>query len=653
MTSFSRWRALSALPLALLLVAAPANAQALDDLGDLLQDLLPGAPDSEETSPAETASGLPVGVPSVRMSGSGWGHSVGMSQFGARAQAQAGRSAAQILSHYYPGVDVGTSGSVDPGTEVRVELFDGRVNGDDAAQMRLAARGRTGAAAPTTAATVRMGFDRGERALPPPTQAWTLARDSGEFVLRDADGNELERAPGPVRLAIAPPGGTNPGLLCLPQRGCSASDLAGTFQWGQVTVAWDDAEQRMRPILHVPIEGYLRGLAEMPSAWEPAALQAQAITGRTYASRRLGTAAAWHLDTTPRTQAYSGFAKEGGAGGGNWVAAVDATARQVLTYQGRLAEAYYSSSHGGRSENVQDSWAFSSSTSAYPYLRSVDDPWSNSADNPYASWTATVSNAEFVRAVRDETGLERIASVNVRDRTEGGTPRTLDVRGWTAAGERVTRAFTGEKNAGAALRMRWPIRDGQPFMRSQQVRSFSVSSFTDDDGSAHEFNIWAIAERKVTEGCTAADPSRYCPSTMVTRAQMATFLARALNLRIDPDEPDRFRDIAGNPHRAAINAIAREGITGGCNADGTLFCTSNAVTRDQMASFLTRGFALPAGSDRRFTDVPANSPHRDAINRVAARGITAGCAADRYCPRDPVTRGQMASFVARALGVGW
>jgi hypothetical protein len=122
---------------------------------------------------------------------------------------------------------------------------------------------------------------------------------------------------------------------------------------------------------------------------------------------------------------------------------------------------------------------------------------------------------------------------------------------------------------------------------------------------------------------------------------------------VDANEPDRFRDIAGNPHRAAINAIAREGISGGCNADGTLFCARNGVTRDQMASLLSRGFNLPGAGDQGFTDVPASSPHRDAINRVAARGITAGCAANRFCPRNVVTRGQMASFLARGLGEGW
>ncbi|MEX0658959.1 MAG: SpoIID/LytB domain-containing protein [Egibacteraceae bacterium] len=650
MTFRSRWRALTAVALALMLVAAPAGAQPQGGIGDLLDDLL--GRDTPDLAPAPSTE-LPGRFPNVTMRGSGWGHSVGMSQYGARAQAQAGRSAPQILAHYYPGVAVGTAGSVDPGTEVRVELFDGRVDGDGAREVRVATRGRTGGASPTSAATIRLGPGQAERALPAPAGAWTLAQDGGAFVLRDAGGAELERGPGPVRLGIAPPAGANPGVLCLPQRGCSAGDLAGAFQWGHVTVVWDGAANRMRPILAIPMELYLRGLAEVPSMWETAALQAQAIAGRTYASRRVASGAPWHLDTTPRTQAYAGWAKEGGAGGSNWVAAVTSTTQQVVTHEGRLAETYYSSSHGGRTENVQDSWAFSATTTDYPYLRSVDDPWSRGAGNPYVSWTAQVSNTEFVRAVADQTGVAHIASIGVRDRTPGGTPRSLAVRGWTDDGERVTRTFSGDKNAGATLRMRWPVRDGQPFMRSQQLRAFSVSPFTDDDGSPHEFSIWALAERGVTQGCDAADPARYCPRATVTRAQMAAFLARALGLDADPHASDRFTDIARNPHRAAINALARAGITGGCNAGGTRFCPARGVTRDQMASFLTRGFELSGARDHGFTDVPASSPHRDAINAVAARGITAGCAADRYCPRDAVTRAQMASFLARALGGGW
>lgn len=71
-----------------------------------------------------------------------------------------------------------------------------------------------------------------------------------------------------------------------------------------------------------------------------------------------------------------------------------------------------------------------------------------------------------------------------------------------------------------------------------------------------------------------------------------------------------------------------------------------------MASFLTRAFKLAGGDPGRFNDI-ASSVHRDAIGSVAGAGITTGCSTDRYCPGEPVTREQMASFLARAQGYGW
>lgn len=165
-------------------------------------------------------------------------------------------------------------------------------------------------------------------------------------------------------------------------------------------------------------------------------------------------------------------------------------------------------------------------------------------------------------------------------------------------------------------------------------------TFSDDDGNVHEANIQAIAREGITLGCGG---SRYCPSQSVRRDEMASFLARALDL--PPLGTGPFTDIAGNPHAGAINAIAAAGITLGC--DSTRYCPAAAVQRDQMASFLARAFDLsPTPSP--FTDT-AGSVHAENIGAIAAEGITLGCTASRYCPADPVRRDQMASFLARAL----
>ena len=177
--------------------------------------------------------------------------------------------------------------------------------------------------------------------------------------------------------------------------------------------------------------------------------------------------------------------------------------------------------------------------------------------------------------------------------------------------------------------------------------------FTDDEGSVHETAINAIAEMGITNGCSA-DGTLYCPAQPVTRAQMASFLARALGLPV-PEDPSvgAFTDIADNLHRADIRAIAAAGITLGCNDDGTLYCPNRSVTRSEMASFLTRAFDITVPEDPSmgaFDDI-SGDPHEDAIRAIAAAGVTLGCNDEGtlFCPHRSVTRSEMASFLARAL----
>jgi hypothetical protein len=180
---------------------------------------------------------------------------------------------------------------------------------------------------------------------------------------------------------------------------------------------------------------------------------------------------------------------------------------------------------------------------------------------------------------------------------------------------------------------------------SGPVPAFSISgTFTDDDGSVHEPDIQAIAEIGVTNGC---GPALYCPTDVVTREQMASFLVRALDLQ--PLGSGPFTDLLPNVHAGDINALAAAGITLGC--DTNRYCPTDPVRRDQMASFLTRAFELAPAENAGFADVSADNPHRADIASIAAAGITLGCGSGTYCPIDPVRRDQMASFLRRALGL--
>ena len=145
----------------------------------------------------------------------------------------------------------------------------------------------------------------------------------------------------------------------------------------------------------------------------------------------------------------------------------------------------------------------------------------------------------------------------------------------------------------------------------------------------------------ITVGCA---PDLFCTNNSVLRDQMATFLTRARNL--PATGTDFFADDEGNKHEDRINRLAASGITRGC--DDTRFCPKGVVTRAQMASFLARAFRLPATGTDFFTD-DAGSKHEGAINRLAAAGITVGCGGTKFCPAGHVTRGQLAAFLHRAM----
>lgn len=146
-------------------------------------------------------------------------------------------------------------------------------------------------------------------------------------------------------------------------------------------------------------------------------------------------------------------------------------------------------------------------------------------------------------------------------------------------------------------------------------------------------------------GITAGcTPTAFCPEAPVTREQMATFLDRALDL--DPTSTDYFTDDDASVHEAAINRVAAAGITSGC-APGR-YCPRSSVTREQMASFLARAFSLPISSIDWFSD-DDRSIHQGAINQLASSGITGGCGGGRFCPTASVTRAQMAAFLHRAI----
>jgi hypothetical protein len=165
--------------------------------------------------------------------------------------------------------------------------------------------------------------------------------------------------------------------------------------------------------------------------------------------------------------------------------------------------------------------------------------------------------------------------------------------------------------------------------------------FWDIVSSPFRGDIEATFLRGVTFGCT---PITFCPTAITERQVMAAWLARALEL--PPATRDWFTDDETSPHEDSINRVADAGITRGC-ATGR-FCPTSGVSRGQMAAFLNRAFRLPPTSRDFFTDDDTNIFEGD-INELAASGITAGCGGTKFCPSPFVSRDQMSAFLWRGI----
>ncbi|MEX0658957.1 MAG: S-layer homology domain-containing protein [Egibacteraceae bacterium] len=614
--------ALVAVALALSLLAGPAGGQ-------------------EEDAQARPA-------PSFTLRGSGEGSGLGLSQWGARALARDGRSHTQILEHFYTGVTVDPHEVTRASDPVRVGLFHANPAVTDPTVLRLSALRADG----DGAVDVRLAPD-GSTHRVAAGQTWTIAFDPGipilrpaGLVLRDAGGGAVGYGAGPANIHMATAGSP---ALRLPQIPDGTGSGDGSLRHGQITVTRDGDSGALRPVLRLPLEDYLLGLDVIDPSWEAAALRSQAVVSRTLAARRVAAgpraSCGCHLGMSGDDQAYAGA----GAESDTWTAAVSDTAEQAVVDQdGALVEALFAPAHGGRSEQSEESWALAGRT--VPALRSAGDPWVGNTElaaaYPQASWSHELDH-HVLAGLAD---LATVTAVDVVTRTIGGTPRTLAVSGWTSGGARVDRReVTGDGIEVAGADLYLALRDRGDAPPSQQFGVIAYRDFRDVAASSvHAYNIAAIAERGVAAG---RPDGTYDARAGVRRDQMATFLARALDLPLDPGAADRFDDVArDSPHRDAVNAVAAARITEGVAP--RRFAPGATVTRDQMATFIARAFELDEGAQDRFTDID-DSVHRARINAVAAADITAGCSEDRYCPRLPVTRDQMASFLARALGFGW
>ena len=256
---------------------------------------------------ASVCSGTCVAAPAgsgalFLFSGHGYGHGVGMSQYGAYGYAQHGSTFREILAHYYPGTKLGPA----PVSSVRVLLAD-----------------------------------RQKRLTLSSAAAWSV---------RDGAGTTVRLAAGPLSVAsslkVAGRARAAP-LVFTPGKGASLT-LKLPYR-GRIEV--DVVDGRLRAVDVVSLEQYLYGVvpSEMPSTWAPEALKAQAVAARSYALATRAVGAPFDVYADTRSQMYLGLSHESPAA----TAAVNATKRQVLFYNGSVATTYFSSTSGGKTESSQ------------------------------------------------------------------------------------------------------------------------------------------------------------------------------------------------------------------------------------------------------------------------------------------------------------
>ncbi len=195
-----------------------------------------------------------------------------------------------------------------------------------------------------------------------------------------------------------------------------------------------------------------------------------------------------------------------------------------------------------------------------------------------------------------------------------------------------------------------PAAGAQTSDDSSQGQTIEVQAFNDTAGSVFRNAIDQLAARGITQGCNPPANTRFCPNDPVTRGEMAIFLARAFAL--PAGQSDYFNDDNGTFYEVAANKLFEAGLTVGCG--NRRYCGNAPIDRGEMAAFLARALQLPATNLNKFVD-DNGSVFQNAINKIAAAGITQGCnppTNNRFCPNDSVTRGQMAAFIIRALPGG-
>ena len=379
---------------------------------------------------ARAQAAAAAATPGWVLHGAGWGHGLGMSQYGAWEMAKAGKTAKQILATYYTGT---TYDAVTDTNWVNVNIAKGPT-AVSATSSALASGGgpftvTMGGATMTAIAATTVSFSISANVVTASCSACTPTTLTGPSAIINWD-----RAPYPGDRTLM--------------------KIAGGLYRDGVAIITPKTAGTLNAVMQVRLhDEYLDYLAESPWSWKTstgslAALQAQAAAARGYALakyQRLGGKVQadcnCHLMDTVADQVYGGYPKDS-AGVAckpgdtrtnevcyywpNWKSAVRATGSTttgyVVRHNGAIIQAFYSSSSGGRTENNEDVWfQLGQPTPApIPYLRGVADPWSLGSSNPNRAWRQVTAGGSMASVF----GLADVVRLDLRDRTANGGVHT-------------------------------------------------------------------------------------------------------------------------------------------------------------------------------------------------------------------------------------
>ena len=434
--------------------------------------------------------------------------------------------------------------------------------------------------------------------------------------------------------------------------------------------------------LAVNIEKYLYGLAEMPSHWNVKALESQALVGRSYAvfqylkqnepSKQNGLDAGlsdsrqsycWcHIGSTASSQYYYGYLKE--IAGPNWVQAVNNTAGKVITYDGgytqsSVIQAFYSSSTGGKTnDNVV---GFGSAT-PWPYLKTVDDPWSvdNRVGNSKAAWSYDFSSYQLAKNILcgDSPCFDSVTDIYVSSVAESGAALEVTMKGYrngyaksvTKSGRNIKSqlGFTSHYFSTSSQSDVSTLNIGPITVNNSTQDSDNVTTSTGDIAqyATSSAGLNLLSKSGLLNPCN--ETSSACQAKTLTREEAAAIVVIAAQLPLD--SPNAYSDDDQSPYQKAINAIPYYGMNK-CIGGPFQYQPSESVFRDQFACLLVVAINAGdtdnlSGSVDKYSDDGASN-FTNEINILASTNSIPACSSltDKFCPTRRISIGEVSYII--------